>query len=82
MTHTYNIYTPVEYKSYLPFTQVHVAGTEKPPASDCGYTLDYTAQWRTYYNTLIALPTFIVWDHANLRFEIQTDNVSDLSTVQ
>ena len=59
----------------------HVAGTERAPASDCGYTLDYTAQWRTYYNTVIALPAFIVWDHVNLRFEVQTDDPSHLTSV-
>jgi hypothetical protein len=70
LSHTYNIYTPVEYITYSEFTQVHVAGTQKPLDSDCGYTLDYTAQWRTYYNTLLSLPSFISWDHLNLRFEV------------
>ena len=69
-SHTYNIYTPVEYVSYSAFTQTHVTGTERSASAVCGYTIDYTAMWRTYYNTVISLPSFIVWNHANLRFEI------------
>ena len=69
-TLTYNLYTPVEYISYTAFTLTHVAGTEQPPNTDCGYTLDYTAQWLTYYGTVISLPSFITWDHSNFRFEV------------
>ena len=79
-THTYDIYTPIEYLEYAAYGQTHLAGTDRTPAAQCGYTIDYSAMWRTYYNTVIALPSFITWNHAQLRFEIQSNSPSDLTT--
>ena len=70
LTHTYNIYTPVEYISYTAFTQAHVPGTERVSSSVCGYTIDYSVAHRNYYDVVVPLPPFLVWDHSNLRFEI------------
>ena len=80
-THSYNIYTPVEYLTYSLFTQTHQGGTERSSGQVCGYTINYSAKFLTYFGTVIDLPSFIVWNHADLRFEIQSNDPTDITTL-
>ncbi len=65
----YNVYTPIVYIPLVRFTEVN-NGLFKVAGSTCGYTVSYTAKWRDFYDTVIPLPTWIVWNPTNFRYEI------------
>jgi len=39
----------------------------------------YTAQWYTFYKTIIELPDFMKWNESDRRFEIYSTDPADLS---
>ena len=69
---TYSLGTPVVYKPYTVFTE---------NGTSCGYTINYSTSWLTYYGTTLAtLPPFVTWNHANTRFEALSTSDTDLTT--
>lgn len=65
---------------YSTFVQVPDSSTLPAGNSDCGYVLTYTAKYRTFFDTLVDLPGFVVWDQASRQFEIFSDDEADLTT--
>jgi len=63
-SHTYNLHTGTLYIPYTPFVEVPDATTLRAGASSCGYTKIYSAKWLTYYDTVIDLPYFVVYNQA------------------
>lgn len=78
---TWNVYTPVYWVDVADFTEVPDASTLRSPATDCGYTITYEYKWKTYWDTVIDLPAFIIWNASDKRFEWQTDDPSWITTV-
>lgn len=74
----YNLYTPVVYIPMSTFTEVDQAGFIKT-GSSCGYTVTYTPKWRNYWGTVIDLPSFIIWNPTDFRFEVQSSDLIDLT---
>jgi hypothetical protein len=77
----YNVHTPVWWEPFGPFVSVPDAATLRTPAVACGYTITYTRLWHNYWDTIIELPDFIIWNGDDERFEIYTDDpgwISDL----
>ena len=60
----YNLGSGTLTVTYNTFTQVPDATTLPGGSTDCGYLLTYTAKYRTFFDTLVELPSFIVWDEA------------------
>lgn len=76
---TYCIYTPVTHILMTQFTEVDQAGFIKPAMTSCGYAITYTAKWRDYYDTVIALPPFVTWNPTDFRYEVFSQDVNDLT---
>lgn len=81
----YILYTPVEKYPYTAWTDNPVAGTARSPATVCGYTVNYSVKWRTFYDTLIdiTLPNFIFWrweTDGEHTFWVQSDDIIDPNT--
>lgn len=53
-----------------------------PSGPGCGYEITYEATWRDYYNTVIPLPSFIIFNYEDFRFEIYSDDTIDLDTLR
>jgi hypothetical protein len=79
-SNSYNVYAGKIYIAYSPFVEVPNAASLPLGDTVCGYALTYTAKWRTYYDTLIDLPYFIVWNKLFTRFEIFSEDEADLTT--
>ena len=59
-TLTYILYTPLLKHDYTAWVDVAEVGTTNG-ASNCGYTVEYSAQWKNFYETDLALPTMVNW---------------------
>ena len=74
----YNIYTPIIYIPMPAFTEVNDPSYIKTGTS-CGYAITYTTKWKDYWGTVINLPSFIQWNAANFRYEVQSNDPADLT---
>ena len=77
----YNVYTPIIHIPLVQFTEVN-NGLFKVAGPSCGYTVTYTARWRNFYDTVIPLPTWIVWNGIDFRYEIYTDDPKDIDNTR
>lgn len=64
------------------FTEVNDANYLKAGQTSCGYPVTYSAQWKNFYGTVIDLPSFIIWNPTNFRFEVQSSNGIDLTNAR
>ena len=84
----YILYTPVNKFDYTAWVPVHDATTLNSPATDCGYVVQYTSKWRTFYDTELPLPDFIhwqwpTWDPSSTQRHslwVQSDKLIDVTT--
>ena len=79
---SYSGWSTGEYKHIIdtPQKKFYYSPWVQSPA--CGYTINYSVQWKTYYDTYIDLPPFITWDDANKWFIVQSDDEIDLTTLR
>ena len=66
----YNVYTPIIYIIMTQFTETSISNPRVSSPATCGYTVTYTVKWRNYYDTVIPLPPWIVWNPVNFRYEV------------
>ena len=77
----YNVYTPVIYIPMTRFTEVN-NGLFKTAGPTCGYTVTYTVIWRDFYDTVIPLPSWIIWKPTEFRYEVYTDDPKDINNTR
>ena len=79
------IWTPIKKFDYLPWVESTGNNFYNGEAT-CGYTINYSVQWRTYYDTLLPLPpALMVWNNAGhgnsgSYFHVQSDAELDVTT--
>lgn len=72
----YILYTPVEKYPYTPWTDNAQPGYIPAAQTNCGYTLNFSVKWRNFYDTELAVPTFIQWQSALPAFWVQSDDTT------
>ena len=77
---TYHVYIPVIHINLVQFTE---SGSVNPKTgSTCGYTVTYATKWRNFYDTIIPLPPWIVWNPTQFRYEVYTNDPKDINNTR
>jgi hypothetical protein len=74
----YNVYTPIIHILMTRFTETSRSNPRPSSPTTCGYAVTYTVKWRDFYDTVIPLPPWIVWNPTAFRYEVQTDDPNDI----